>query len=99
MGLLQRLASVGLGGRREDGEEPQPESARPALRPVSRATAPMPPRPASRPAESRAPDPVSEYAKRPPHQGLDSHGRQAPVHNGGDEDHLDIPAFLRRQVN
>jgi cell division protein FtsZ len=27
-----------------------------------------------------------------------SHG-QAPVHNSGDEDQLDIPAFLRRQAN
>ena len=32
-------------------------------------------------------------------QGLDPHGRQAPVHNSADEDHLEIPAFLRRQAN
>ena len=46
--------------------------------------------------------PVSEYAKRPAPQapqGLDQHGRQAPVHNSGEEDQLDIPAFLRRQAN
>jgi cell division protein FtsZ len=42
---------------------------------------------------------VSEYAKRPALQGLDQHGRQAPVHNRSEEDQLDIPAFLRRQVN
>jgi cell division protein FtsZ len=47
----------------------------------------------------RGPDPVSEYARRPAHQGLDPHGRQAPVHNSVDEDQLDIPAFLRRQAN
>ncbi len=98
MGLLQRLASVGLGGRREEGEEANAENARSAIRPVPRAPA-MPARPAPRPAEPRAADPVSEYAKRPAHQGLDPLGRQAPVHNGGEEDHLDIPAFLRRQVN
>ena len=46
-----------------------------------------------------APEPVSEYAKRPAPQGLDPHGRQAPVHNSGEDDQLDIPAFLRRQAN
>jgi cell division protein FtsZ len=96
MGLLQRLASVGL-GRREDVEEI--EGNRPAARPAPRATTPMPARPAPRPVETRAPDPISEYAKRPAHQGLDSLGRQAPVHNSVEEDQLDIPAFLRRQVN
>jgi cell division protein FtsZ len=44
-------------------------------------------------------EPVSEYARRPAPQGLDEHGRQAPVHNSGEEDQLDIPAFLRRQAN
>jgi cell division protein FtsZ len=44
---------------------------------------------------------VSEYAKRAPAprsapQGLDHHGRPAPVHNSIDEDQLEIPAFLRR---
>jgi cell division protein FtsZ len=98
MSLLQRLASVGL-GRREQ-EEPAP---------ASRAPAPMPERPMARPAmprpaEPRHEPPVSEYAKqRPAPQGLDQHGRQAPlqppVHNSSDEDQLDIPAFLRRQAN
>jgi cell division protein FtsZ len=95
--LLQRLAAVGLGRREEDEEE-----ARPA---EPRAAAPNPPRPAAapRPIEPRAhaPEPVSEYAKRPPAprpapQGLDHHGRPAPVHNSIDEDQLEIPAFLRR---
>jgi cell division protein FtsZ len=97
MGLLERLASVGLGGRREAAEEPQ--APRPVMRPVARAAAPIPQRPAVRPAEPRAPEPVSEYARRPAHQGLDSLGRQAPVHNSVEEDQLDIPAFLRRQAN
>jgi cell division protein FtsZ len=57
-----------------------------------------------RPATQRAPmpqqaDPVSEFAKRQAPQGLDPHGRQAPVHNHGEDDQLDIPAFLRRQAN
>ena len=99
MSLLQRLAAVGLGGRREAAEEPQ--APRPVVRPVPRAAAPIPaPRPATaRPLEPRAPEPVSEYARRPAHQGLDPLGRQAPVHNSLEEDQLDIPAFLRRQAN
>jgi cell division protein FtsZ len=52
----------------------------------------------------RAPEPVSEYARRAPAprpapQGLDSHGRPAPVAPSIDDDQLEIPAFLRRQAN
>jgi cell division protein FtsZ len=106
MGLLQRLASVGL-GRREDEEDLGPGAAR-QTRPMQQR-APEPPRaPAPRPVANRPeprmpeparmPDPVSEYAKRPTHQGLDQHGRQAPVHNSSEDDQLEIPAFLRRQA-
>jgi cell division protein FtsZ len=92
--LLQRLAAVGL-GRRDEAEEPPVTPRSPPSVPA--AAERLPGRPASRP-ESR-PEPVSEYAKRPAPQGLDQHGRQAPVHNRADEDQLDIPAFLRRQAN
>jgi cell division protein FtsZ len=102
--LLRRLAAVGL-GRRDDLEEGEkippnvrpvrpPPAPRPIDRPVERSAAP-PPRPAVPPAMPRAAEPVSDYAKRPSHQGLDSLGRQAPI----EEDQLDIPAFLRRQAN
>jgi cell division protein FtsZ len=99
MGLLQRLASVGLGSRREDVPEEaanQPAAQRPApAKPAERTPARQLPRgPEPRQAEA-----VSDYAKRPTHQSLDQHGRQAPVHNSPDEDQLDIPAFLRRQAN
>jgi cell division protein FtsZ len=98
MGLLQRLASVGLGRREGEEAEPAPV-ARPAPHPVQRVGETRPsPRPAVRAAESRPPEPVSEYAKRPAHQALDPHGRQAPVHNLNDDDQLEIPAFLRRQA-
>jgi cell division protein FtsZ len=109
MSLLQRLATVGL-GRRDEAGAPEPPVARaparpaarpaerPAERPTDRSTERLPPRPAPRPPESRGPDPVSDYARRPNHQGLDPHGRQGPVHNSPEEDHLDIPAFLRRQA-
>jgi cell division protein FtsZ len=97
MGLLQRLASVGLGRRDNPGETESGEVHRPAQLES--------PRPSSRPGAGRqsdsrsAPDPASEYInKRHGHQGLDPLGRQAPVHNSPEEDQLDIPAFLRRQA-
>jgi cell division protein FtsZ len=99
-GLLRRLAAVGLGRRELDAEsEKIPANVRPvrpAPRPADRMPAPAP-RPSMPAAAMRGPEPVSEYAKRPPHQALDPLGRQAPVHN--EEDQLDIPAFLRRQAN
>ena len=90
MTLLQRLAAVGL-GRRDDSATAERAPERPQL----------PPLPQRQPV--RMPDPVSEYAKRPPApapQGLDIHGRPAlPVHKPVDDDQLEIPAFLRRQAN
>jgi cell division protein FtsZ len=93
MSLLQRLAAVGLG--RRDGEDATP--AEPARTPNPQLVDRLPPRGPSRP-----PEPVSEYARRgssPAPQGLDPHGRPAPVHKAVDDDQLDIPAFLRRQAN
>jgi cell division protein FtsZ len=98
MSLLQRLATVGLGRREEAADEPERPANRPPVRPVARPTDRLPPRPAPRAPEVRGPDPVSDYARRAAHQGLDPHGRQGPVHNSPEEDHLDIPAFLRRQA-
>jgi cell division protein FtsZ len=98
MSLLQRLANVGLGRRDEETEPPI------AARASGPAMAPMPPLPERKPQRSvaqqiAAAEPVSEYARRPAPQGLDAHGRPAPVASmpQGD-DHLDIPAFLRRQA-
>ncbi|HET7191573.1 MAG TPA: cell division protein FtsZ [Pseudolabrys sp.] len=97
MSLMQRLASVGL-GRRAEAEGP-------AAAPMPRTARPMPQferpqqRPTARHPEGRPADPVSEYARRAAPHGLDPHGRNAPVHNSGEEDQLDIPAFLRRQAN
>jgi cell division protein FtsZ len=104
VGLLQRLASVGLGRREEDEAEPRP-APRPVaaerIAPPMPKAQPMPPMP--RAGESRA-EPVSEYAKRPvaarpAPQGLDHHGRPAPVNNTLEDDQLEIPAFLRRQAH
>jgi cell division protein FtsZ len=95
MSLMQRLASVGLGRKPEEPEAPPaPRTARP----MPQFERP-PQRPTARHPEGRTGDPVSEYARRAAPQGLDPHGRPAPVHNSGEEDQLDIPAFLRRQAN
>ena len=99
LSLLQRLANVGLGRRDEETEPPI------AARASGPAMAPLPPLPERKPQRSVAQqmanqDPVSEYAKRPAPQGLDVHGRPAPVAPAPQgDDHLDIPAFLRRQAN
>jgi cell division protein FtsZ len=96
LSLLQRLANVGLGRRDEENEPPI----------AARAAGPaMPPLPERKPARTvaqqiAANEGVSEYAKRPAPQGLDIHGRPAPVAPAPQgDDHLDIPAFLRRQAN
>ena len=99
LSLLQRLAAVGLG--RHDEEEEEMEQPAPSVRKAPPIPQPagerLPGRPMPRP-DSRQ-EPVSEYAKRSSPQGLDQHGRPAPVHNRAEEDQLDIPAFLRRQAN
>ncbi len=97
LSLLQRLANVGLGRRDEESEPPI------AARASGPSMAPLPPMPERKPARTVAQqiagnEPVSEYARRPAPQGLDVHGRPAPVAPAPQgDDHLDIPAFLRRQ--
>jgi cell division protein FtsZ len=97
MTLLQRLAAAGLGRKVEESAE-KAEPAMPAAPPAFERMPQRPPapRPANPSLENRGP--VSEYAPRAP-QGLDAHGRPAPVNNSAEDDQLDIPAFLRRQAN
>jgi cell division protein FtsZ len=93
--LLERLASFGMSRHDETQHAPAPQA--PAL-PAPRVAAP-PARP--------APSPVhAEYARRPPPPApapaprqaqLDPHGRATPVVRSSEDDHLEIPAFLRRQ--
>jgi cell division protein FtsZ len=94
--LLQRLASVGLG--RQATEEAAPPPAPRAATPHTIERLPPLPQTPVRVSENRQ-EPVSEYARRAAPQGLDQHGRQAPVQKPVDEDQLEIPAFLRRQAN
>ena len=90
MSLLQRLASVGLGRRDEETESPV------ATRPAAPMMPQMPPLPDRKMSGN---EPVSEYARRSTPQGLDQHGRPAPIAPAPQgDDHLDIPAFLRRQA-
>lgn len=96
LSLLQRLANVGL-GRRDDEHEP-PVSGRGAG--PGMQMPPLQERKPQRPVpQTGAGEPVSEYARRPAPQGLDTHGRPAPLPPAQGDDHLDIPAFLRRQSN
>jgi cell division protein FtsZ len=94
MSLLQRLANVGLGRRDEENEPPI------AARSSGPAMPPLPKQPRRTAADQNAiSEPVSEYARRPAPQGLDAHGRPVPVASTPQgDDHLDIPAFLRRQA-
>ncbi|QOZ71396.1 MULTISPECIES: cell division protein FtsZ [Bradyrhizobium] len=95
LSLLQRLANVGLGRRDEESEPPV------AARTAGPAMPPLPDRRSQKSVAQQiaASEPVSEYARRPAPQGLDMHGRPAPVAPAPQgDDHLDIPAFLRRQA-
>jgi cell division protein FtsZ len=88
--IFERLASFGA-SRQEEGMHGAPAAPH--------QPAPMPPR-APQPSPTHA-----EYGKRPaapapqPHSALDPHGRRAPAPRQVEEDHLEIPAFLRRQNN
>jgi cell division protein FtsZ len=100
MGLLQRLASVGLGRHSdEEGYEGEMHAAPQPIQPAPLEQAPAP-----------RPDLAAEYARRQPAsqpqptpraaQGhLDPNGRPAPRPASLDDDQLEIPAFLRRQAN
>lgn len=93
MSLMQRLASVGFGRKDEEVAEAAPAPA-PAPRPA-------PPAPAAAPSAAHAEfmrRPAAAPAGRPAQGQLDPLGRATPS-RGAEEDHLEIPAFLRRQSN
>jgi cell division protein FtsZ len=82
--LMEKLQSIGF-TRKADPE--------PAAIPAPRAVQPV--QPARGPARPAAPAP---QMRREP-AGLDIHGRPAAQQPRSEDDHLDIPAFLRRQAN
>ena len=94
--IFERLASFGS-SRQEDAIQSLAPQPQPQPQP-QRQYAPQSPQPS--PAHA-------EYAKRPsaggapaaPQPSLDQHGRRAVQVRGVEEDHLEIPAFLRRQGN
>jgi cell division protein FtsZ len=100
-GLLARLAS-GLTRRDEDEPEAAPRpvpQSRPSME-IEPRNAPVPTRP--------APTPASEFAKQAQPRrsadtsgaagNLDPRGRPIPT-DANSDDHLEIPAFLRRQTS
>jgi cell division protein FtsZ len=103
MTLLQRLAAVGLG--RRDEEETETVRQEPMRQePMRQEPAPVAYAPAQAPVQAAAPH--ADYARRQvapayrPAQGsLDAQGRAVAANRGADDEQLEIPAFLRRQVN
>ncbi|MGX5734561.1 cell division protein FtsZ [Bosea thiooxidans] len=93
MSLMQRLASVGFGRKDEDEAEAHHAPVRQAPQPPAIPAA-APPSAAHAEYMRRPAQPVS----RPAQGQLDPHGRAAP-NRSSEEDHLEIPAFLRRQAN
>jgi len=86
--LMEKLQSIGFTRKADTAEAPTPAPrAAPPLQPA-RPVAQAPRMPAA---------PAPQMRREP--AGLDIHGRPAAQQQRADEDHLDIPAFLRRQAN
>ncbi len=86
--LMEKLQSIGFTRKPEMSDAPAPAPrAAPPLQPA-RPVAQAPRMPAA---------PAPQMRREP--AGLDIHGRPAAQQQRADEDHLDIPAFLRRQAN
>lgn len=95
VGLLQRLAAVGLGGRRDDVFDGRGE-ARSGSAPATR-TEPRGRDPGSRDSGNRDAG-NRDMAKMVPPE-VEVRGRAVAAPPPGEDDQLDIPAFLRRQAN
>jgi len=101
LGLLRKLAHVGMPKREDEAAAPQaalqiPPQAAPA--PAQRAPVQ---RPAATQAPAAAPQPATARPQSAPQAGHDGLGRQtaAPVasNRAAEDDAMDIPAFLRRK--
>ena len=89
--LLEKLAAFGI--TRHDGEAAPTPGAAPPPAPVTPLQRP----PASAPADPGRAQPRPQPARSP--SALEPHGRPVPRPPVSEDDHLDIPAFLRRQQN
>jgi cell division protein FtsZ len=85
-GLIERLASVGLGRR-----ETPPLASKPEPVPVPVAETRSEPRMQAIPEDNRAPQPANVHPLTP--------SNEPSIDPGLDDDQLEIPAFLRRQAN
>jgi cell division protein FtsZ len=102
IGLLRRLASVGLGRREEDPASQRNNVTPPLQRPAARPAAQVQQR--QTPPQPRAAQPAprgqgKDALYRPAQGDLDPHGRATPNQSRAADDELEIPAFLRRQAN
>jgi cell division protein FtsZ len=102
-GLIERLASVGLGRR-----EVAPAASRPQPEPVPapmQASGPVAeqrsePRMQAIPEDNRGPQqPANVHTITPANAHTSQHGNDPAIDPGLDDDQLEIPAFLRRQAN
>ncbi len=91
--LLEKLAAFGI-TRHEEEPAPAPTPAAPA--PVTPLHRPFVASPAQ--AELSRPQP-RQHPSRQPAAASNPNGRPAPRPSVSEDDHLDIPAFLRRQQN
>jgi cell division protein FtsZ len=94
--LLEKLAAFGI--TRHDEEPAQRAAAAPAAPPVVQPRAYT--TPVAQPDFNRVqPRPLPARPPAAPTTGLHPHGRPAHRPPVTEDDHLDIPAFLRRQQN
>ena len=98
--LLEKLAAFGI--TRHEDERPQQAAAAPPPLPPQPVAAPPPvlarPQPAHFPTDHGRP-PARPHPVRSAAGALDPHGRAVSRPPALEDDHLEIPAFLRRQPN
>jgi cell division protein FtsZ len=93
--LLEKLAAFGI-TKHEDEPAPAPPKA-PLL---NVAAAPLQRQAATAPVQGDlGRGQPRQQSPRPPAGGLDPHGRPTPRPPAAEDDHLEIPAFLRRRPN
>jgi len=89
--LLEKLAAFGI-TRHEDEPAPAPAAAPAPVTPLHRPYV-------AAPAQADLGRPQTRQAPRQPSGSPDPHGRPVARPSVAEDDHLDIPAFLRRQQN